>query len=57
LRTVRDPGITLPDTAAIPPSRIAVLARFADKAKVSFVGRRPQTRRWPTLVAFIHTLA
>ncbi len=56
LRTVRDLGITIPDTVSIPPSRIAVLARFADKAKVSVVLRLPETRRWATLVAFIHTL-
>jgi len=56
LRAVRDVGIALPDTVAIPPNRIAALARFADKAKVSVVLRLPETRRWATLVAFIHTL-
>ena len=56
LRAVRDLGITIPDTVSIPPSRIAVLARFADKAKVSVVDRLPESRRWATLVAFIHTL-
>ena len=56
LRAVRDLGIAIPDTAAIAPSRIAALARFADKAKVSVVDRLPESRRWATLVAFIHTL-
>jgi hypothetical protein len=56
LRAVRDLGIAVPDTVAIPPNRIAALARFADKAKVSVVLRLPETRRWATLVAFIHTL-
>jgi hypothetical protein len=31
---VRDLGIRMPSTVSIPPSRIAVLTRFADKAKV-----------------------
>jgi len=56
LRDVRDLGVTMPDTVSIPPNRIAVLARFADKAKVSVVERLPESRRWATLVAFIHTL-
>jgi TnpA family transposase len=56
LRAVRQLGITMPDTVSIPPGRIAALARFADKAKVSIVDRLPETRRWATLVAFIHTL-
>ncbi len=56
LRDVRELGITMPGTVSIPPSRIAVLARFADKAKVSVVERLPEARRWATLVAFIHTL-
>ena len=56
LRDVRELGITMPDTVSIPPSRLAALARFADKAKVSVVERLPETRRWATLVAFIHTL-
>ena len=56
LRDVRDLGIRMPDTVSIPPSRIAVLARIADKAKVSVVERLPESRRWATLVAFIHTL-
>lgn len=56
LRAVRDLGIGIPDSASIAPSRIAALARFADKAKVSVVDRLPESRRWATLVAFIHTL-
>jgi hypothetical protein len=46
----------MPNIVSIPPSRIAVLARFADKAKVSVVERLPEPPRWATLVAFIHTL-
>lgn len=56
LRSVRSLGITIPPAASIPPSRIATLARFADKAKVSAVMRLPEARRLATLVAFIHTL-
>jgi TnpA family transposase len=56
LRDVRDLGIGMPVTVSIPANRIAVLARFADKAKVSVVERLPESRRWATLVAFIHTL-
>lgn len=53
---MRSLGITIPQVASIPPSRIATLARFADKAKVSAVMRLPEARRLATLVAFIHTL-
>ncbi len=56
LRDVRTLGIGMPNTVSISPSRIAVLARFADKAKLSVVERLPESRRWATLVAFIHTL-
>ena len=56
LQAVRDLGIRLPETVSIPPSRIATLARFADKSRVSVVLRLPEARRWATLVAFIHTL-
>ncbi len=56
LSAIRDLGIAIPDTVSIPPSRIAALARFADKTKVSMMERLPQTRRRATLVAFIHTL-
>ena len=56
LKAVRSLGIVIPQVAAIPPSRIATLARFADKAKVSAVLRLPRARRLATLVAFVHTL-
>ncbi|MGH8323131.1 MAG: Tn3 family transposase, partial [Steroidobacteraceae bacterium] len=56
LQSVRSLGIAIPKAAAIPPSRIATLARFADKAKVSAVLRLPPARRLATLVAFVHTL-
>jgi hypothetical protein len=56
LHSVRSLGIAIPQAASIPPSRIASLARFADKAKVSAVMRLPEARRLATLVAFIHTL-
>jgi hypothetical protein len=55
LQAVRSIGIAIPPAASIPPSRIASLARFADKAKVSAVMRLPEKRRLATLVAFIHT--
>ena len=56
LQSVRRLGIAIPRAASIPPSRLATLARFADKAKVSAVMRLPEARRLATLVAFIHTL-
>ncbi|MGH8141515.1 MAG: Tn3 family transposase [Steroidobacteraceae bacterium] len=56
LKSVRSLGIVIPQAARIPPSRIASLARFADKAKASAVLRLPKARRLATLVAFVHTL-
>jgi hypothetical protein len=56
LKSVRGLGIVIPQAAMIPPSRIASLARFADKAKASAVLRLPKARRLATLVAFVHTL-
>jgi TnpA family transposase len=56
LKAVRELGIVIPPAAAIPPSRIASLARFADKAKVSAVLRLAPSRRPATLAAFVHTL-
>lgn len=55
IETVRGLGIKLPGTH-IPPSRIAVLARFASTVKVSAVARLPDARRIASLVAFIHCL-
>ncbi len=56
LNTVRSLSIAVPAAAAIAPNRIAALARFADKAKVTAVARLPTLRRAATLVAFVHTL-
>jgi uncharacterized protein DUF4158 len=56
LHTVRSLGIAVPAAAAIAPTRIAALARFADKAKASAVARLPALRRAATLVAFVHAL-
>lgn len=55
IETIRGMGIKLP-AAHVPPSRIAVLARFASTAKVSAVARLPVERRIATLVAFVHSL-
>jgi hypothetical protein len=55
IETVRGLGIKLPSTK-VPPSRIAVLARFANTVKVSAVARLLDARRIATLVAFIHSL-
>jgi len=55
LQVVRDLGIKLPATA-VPPSRLASLARFAGTAKVTAISRLPPVRRLATLVAFIHCL-
>ena len=53
---VRSLSITVPAAAAIAPTRIAALARFAEKAKVTAVARLPALRRAATLVAFVHSL-
>jgi hypothetical protein len=46
LKSVRGLGIVIPQAAMIPPSRIASLARFADKAKASAVLRLPKRAAW-----------
>ena len=56
LNAVRSLSITVPAAAAIAPTRIAALARFAEKAKVTAVARLPALRRAATLVAFVHSL-
>ena len=56
LKSVRSLGFVIPLVASIPPSRIASLARFADKAKASAVMRLSKARRLATLAAFIYTL-
>lgn len=56
LKSVRSLGIVIPLLASIPPSRIALLARFADKAKASAAMRLPKARRLATLAAFIYAL-
>jgi hypothetical protein len=56
VKAVRDLGLTKPVAAAIPPSRLALLARFAASAKVSVIKRLPPARRLATLVAFVQSL-
>jgi hypothetical protein len=56
LNAVRALGITVPMKARIPPSRIASLARFANRAKAQAISRMPTARRIATLVAFVHCL-
>lgn len=56
LQAIRDLGITLPDTANLPPARLAALARFAQKATLTALTRLPEGRRLATLVAFLHCL-
>jgi len=56
LKAVRELGITLPAAARIPQSRIAALARFANRAKVTLITRMPPIRRLATLAAFVHGL-
>ena len=47
LKSVRELGITLPAAARIPESRIAALARFANRAKVTLITRMPPLAAWP----------
>ena len=56
LNAVRALGITVPMKAHIPSSRIASLARFANRAKAQAISRMPAARRLATLVAFVHCL-
>lgn len=56
LQSVRDLGMARPAAVAIPPSRLALLARFAAAAKVSVIQRLPAARRLATLVAFVQSL-
>jgi hypothetical protein len=49
LKSVRELGITVPAAARIPESRIAALARFANRAKVTLITRMPPARRRPRL--------
>ncbi len=56
LKSIRELGITLPSAHRIPESRIALLARFANRAKVSLITRMPFDRRLATLVAFVYCL-
>ncbi len=56
LQSIRDLGLTRPIPAALPPSRLALLARFAASAKVSVIQRLPAARRLATLVAFVQSL-
>lgn len=56
VKTVRELGLATPVAAALPPSRLALLARFAASAKVSVIKRLPPARRLATLVAFVQSL-
>jgi hypothetical protein len=56
LNAVRALGITVPMKAHIPSSRIASLARFANRAKAQAISRMPAVRCLATLVAFVHCL-
>lgn len=56
LEKIRDYGIGLPLVSFAPQSRIAALARFASRAKVTAVSRLPKFRRLATLAAFMQTL-
>ena len=56
LSAVRALGITVSMKAHVPSSRIAALARFANRAKAQAISRMPAVRRFATLVAFIHCL-
>lgn len=56
LDTIRGLGITLPTAANLPQTRIAALARFAQKAKLTAITRLPSERKLATLVAFFHCL-
>lgn len=56
LQSIRDLRLTRPIPAALPPSRLALLARFAASAKVSVIQRLPAARRLATLVAFVQSL-
>jgi TnpA family transposase len=56
LKFIRELGIDLPALPRIPESRIASLARFAGRAKVSLITRMPSARRLATLAAFVYSL-
>jgi hypothetical protein len=56
LLLIRSQGISLPLSGSIPSSRIAGLAQFAARAKVTALQRLPTLRRMATLTAFLQTL-
>ncbi len=56
LERVRNLSGKLRVIAHIPPSRIASLARFAQKSKVTAIARLPEQKRMATLTAFIQCL-
>lgn len=56
LKSIRELGIDLPAVGRIPESRIASLAHFASRAKVSLITRMPSARRLATLAAFVYSL-
>ena len=56
LESIREQGITLLPMSSIPPSRIATLAQFASRAKITAISRLPKRRRLATLAASMQTL-
>jgi len=56
LKSIRELGIDLPALSRIPRSRIASLAQFASRAKVSLITRMPPARRLATLAAFVYSI-
>lgn len=56
LKSIRGLGIVLPAVQRIPESRLASLANFANRAKVSLITRMPPGRRLATLAAFVYSL-
>lgn len=56
LINIRRLGIAVPMKMRIPASRMASLARFANRAKAQTIARMPAIRRIATLVAFVHCL-
>lgn len=55
IESIRELGIKLP-ISHVPPGRIAVLARFANAARIQAIARLPELRRMATLVALMHSL-
>jgi hypothetical protein len=56
LEEVQSIAVGLPSLERLPPSRITILARFANAAKSQAVARLPDERRIATLLAFVRAL-